>query len=457
MERREKTVFISWRRINVPWALAIFQSLTHHGYDVFFDYDGIASGDFESIILGNITSRAHFLILLTPSALERCNEPGDWLRREIETALDSKRNIVPLMLEGFSFGTPSIADQLTGKLAPIKKYNGLDIPASYFLEAMNRLRNKHLNLPLAAVTHPPSAPAQLAATEQRAAAEAAPPVQEQELTAQQYYERAIASTDPDEKIRFNTEAINLKPDFAAAYNNRAFALHIKGDREAALEDLNRAIQFGADKSAYNNRGNALHDKGEVDRALDDYSKAIRLSPDFADAYYNRGAAREGKGDLDGAINDFTDAIRLAPDDADAYIHRGKARKAKGDLDGALEDYRQAIRLKPDNPDGYAHRGIARGLKGDLEEALDDLNYAIRFQPGHPEAYYHRGALLQKKRKPSAALADLQQYLKLGGGAWYGNTEQIEQKIRDLKKKQKTKPRQGSRTQPKTLDRRGPKV
>ena len=56
------------------------------------------SGDFERIILGNITARAHFLVLLTPSALERCDDPGDWLRREIETALANQRNIVPLML-----------------------------------------------------------------------------------------------------------------------------------------------------------------------------------------------------------------------------------------------------------------------------------------------------------------------------------------------------------------------
>src|ERR1035438_9293698 len=107
MEQIEKTVFLSYRRTNVPWALAIFQNLTQHGYDVFFDYTGLASGDFERVILGNIKARAHFLVLLTPSALERSDNPADWLRREIETALEAQRNIVPLMLEGFDFGTRS--------------------------------------------------------------------------------------------------------------------------------------------------------------------------------------------------------------------------------------------------------------------------------------------------------------------------------------------------------------
>src|SRR5262245_23504916 len=87
MARAEKTVFISYRRTNVAWALAVFQNLKHEGYDVFFDFQGIASGDFETVILENVRTRAHFVVLLTPSALKRCSEPGDWLRREIETAL----------------------------------------------------------------------------------------------------------------------------------------------------------------------------------------------------------------------------------------------------------------------------------------------------------------------------------------------------------------------------------
>jgi hypothetical protein len=168
MARIEKTVFISYRRADESWGLAIFQDLTHHGYDVFIDYDGIASGNFETVILENIRARAHFLVLLTPTALERCADPNDWMRREIEAALDSQRNIVPVMLAGFDFGKPPVADQLTGKLAEFKKYNGLDIPrARFFSSEMERLRNRFLNVPVAAVLHRASLLAQQAATEQK--------------------------------------------------------------------------------------------------------------------------------------------------------------------------------------------------------------------------------------------------------------------------------------------------
>ena len=38
MLRIEKTIFLCYRRTNIPWALAIFQYLTRYGFDVFFDF-----------------------------------------------------------------------------------------------------------------------------------------------------------------------------------------------------------------------------------------------------------------------------------------------------------------------------------------------------------------------------------------------------------------------------------
>src|SRR5262249_7353958 len=106
---------------------------------------------------------------LTPTALERSRDPKDWMRREIEVALDSKRNIVPLMFEGFKFDTPAIAKQLNaGKLAELKKCNGLPIPeARFFSSEMERLRNKFLNVEVDAVLHPASDSAQQVAKEQK--------------------------------------------------------------------------------------------------------------------------------------------------------------------------------------------------------------------------------------------------------------------------------------------------
>ncbi len=413
MERIEKTVFVSYRRTNIPWALAIFQNLTQYGYDVFFDYNGIASGDFERVILGNITARAHFLVLLTPSALERCDDPADWLRREVETALASQRNIVPLMLEGFDFGTPKIASQLTGTLAALKGYNGLSIPPEYFMEAMERLRGRYLNVPLTAVLHPASLPAQRVAMEQKAAAHAAPAVQEEELTAQQWFERGFAAKDVDERLRFYAEAIRLKPDYAKAFNNRGIARYNKGDMEGALRDLNKAIRLQPDDAiALNNRGELRLGKGDVEGALQDINQAIRLKPDYAEAFNNRGIARYGKGDMEGALQDYNRAIRLKPYLAEAFYNRGNARRTKGDMEGALQDYNRAIRLKPDNADAFHNRGAARRAKGDVEDAMQDYSETIRLKPDDAAAFYNRGVARQAKGDVEGAMQDFDEAIRL---------------------------------------------
>jgi tetratricopeptide (TPR) repeat protein len=313
MARIEKTVFISYRHTNAFLARAIFQSLTHSGFDVFLDYQGIASGDFERVILKNIRARAHFLVLLTPSALERCDTPGDWLRREIEEALETRRNIVPLMLEGFDFGAPAIATKLTGKLAVLKHYNGMTVPAEYFDAAMTKLRDKFLNVPLDAVLHPASKSAKQAAKTQQDSAAAAPPVQPQELTAQEWFER----------------------------------------------------------------GTARYWKRDYDGAINDTTEAIRLQPANADAYIGRGRTRDSKGDDDGAINDYTEGLRLQPDNMVAYCIRGAARNSKGDYDGAINDYTEAIRLQPDSAEAYTFRGFVFQAKGNMEAAQRDLAEAAR--------------------------------------------------------------------------------
>jgi tetratricopeptide (TPR) repeat protein len=413
MARIEKTVFISYRHTNVAWAVAIFQDLTQRGYDVFLDYTGIASGDFERVILENIRARAHFLVLLTPSALEGCGDPSDWLRREIEAALKSRRNIVPLMLEGFDFGTRAITRQLTGKLAVLKQYNALRVPPDYFSEAMVRLRDGFLNVPLNAVLHPESLAAKLAATKQREAAAKVPTVTKKELTAEQWFERGFNAGDIDDKMRFYSEAIRLNPRFGDALRNRGVTRAQKGDLEGALEDFNLAIRFAPrDAELFYCSAMARRDKGDLEGALKDYNAAIRLKPDYPDVLIDLGNLLRKLGDPDGALQHYNWAIRLEPDSAVAFNNRGALRSDQGDLEGATEDYAEAIRLNPDNPNHFFNRGGARREKGDVEGALRDYDEAIRLKPDFAGALLNRGVVREDKGDLKGALRDYDEAIRL---------------------------------------------
>ena len=60
-----------------------------------------------------------------------------------------------------------------GQLEMIKRYNGLEVPASYFDAAMERLRNQFLNIALESVLHPISDEVQKVVKEQQVAADKA--------------------------------------------------------------------------------------------------------------------------------------------------------------------------------------------------------------------------------------------------------------------------------------------
>ena len=87
-----------------------------------------------------------------------------------------------------------------------------------------------------------------------------------------------------------------------------------GQVDGAIEAYSNAIDLKPDDAdAYNNRGVAYYDKGEYDLAIKDYNTAIELEPDDAQAYMNRGNAHKKKGNFDCSIEDHNTAIELNPD------------------------------------------------------------------------------------------------------------------------------------------------
>ncbi len=356
MERIEKTVFLSYRRTNAPWALAIFQSLTHHGYDVFFDFSGVASGDFERVIIGNIKARAHFLVLLTPSALERCGEPGDWLRREIETALDTQRNIVPLMLEGFDFGAPGIASGLTGTLAPLKHYNALRVPVEYFDEAMQRLRDRYLNVALDAVLHPASPFAQQAAKDEQVAAGAAPAVTEKELTAQEWFERGLNAADLDEKLRLLHRGHPPEAGLCRSLQQPGHCAQSQrrpGGRAAGLR-RGHPPQAGLCPRLQQPGRCALCERRPGGRAAGLSTRPSASSPTMPKPS-QPGPCAQAKATWRARCR-----ITIRPSASSQTMPKpsttGACAQAKGDMEGALQDYDEAIRLKPDYAEAFNNRG-----------------------------------------------------------------------------------------------------
>jgi tetratricopeptide (TPR) repeat protein len=277
--------------------------------------------------------------------------------------LDAQRNIVPLMLEGVELAAPGVADRLTGKLAMLKRYNALRVPPDYFEDAMERLRQRYLDVALETVLHPPSTLAEAVARTQQAAAKAAPAVQQNVLVAQRWFEEGKARPfSPAAAIECFDRAIAADSGFAEAYKERGRA---RGS--ARSSPWATAPPF------------PLRLPVQADDEIADFSAAIRLRPDDVDAYFWRAGSYEASGDLERAAADYSKIVELSRSDSYAYYRRSKVREAMGDFDGAIADIVAGNRvfgeysrsaalgiLSPDHPARRTHEDSAKIIR-DLEK------------------------------------------------------------------------------------------
>ncbi|MBR4473810.1 MAG: substrate-binding domain-containing protein [Oscillospiraceae bacterium] len=135
-------IFISYRRDGGDMAaMHIYQALKERGYDLFYDVEVLRSGKFNEALLKQIQSCKDFIIVLSPHALDRCEDKNDWVRQEIAEAIKEKKNIIPVMMNGFQF-----PENLPEDINELRFHAGLTSSTEYFQESINRLCNRFLTV-----------------------------------------------------------------------------------------------------------------------------------------------------------------------------------------------------------------------------------------------------------------------------------------------------------------------
>jgi len=148
----QKTIFISYRRdaTGKAFARSLMQELTHRGYDVFLDVDCLEAGQWKDQILTQVSKRTHFLLLLTPGALDLCADEGDWVRREFHLAQQHHRNIVPVREE--SVDIAEMRGSADKSMQPVFGYQIAAVQHSTFASDIKTL--------VSCFIHPHNAPAE---------------------------------------------------------------------------------------------------------------------------------------------------------------------------------------------------------------------------------------------------------------------------------------------------------
>ena len=112
---------------------------------------------------------------------------------------------------------------------------------------------------------------------------------------------AFKQNDFDGAIIYYTQAIDINPNYAKAYNNRGVAYAMEGSMSRAISDFTMAIANNPkDAEAYNNRGHAYVDMAQLNegkeigpfypQAIADFTRAIENNAFYLKAYNNREVA-----------------------------------------------------------------------------------------------------------------------------------------------------------------------
>jgi tetratricopeptide (TPR) repeat protein len=98
--------------------------------------------------------------------------------------------------------------------------------------------------------------------------------------------RAVATAEANRELAMKllNAAVELQPDFAEAWNRRAYLYYLNNDFKRALGDLRRVLALEPRHfKALEGLGNLLQHLGEKKAALEAYNSVLKVNPNATDA------------------------------------------------------------------------------------------------------------------------------------------------------------------------------
>jgi len=216
------------------------------------------------------------------------------------------------------------------------------------------------------------------------------------------------------------------PQAAPAYELLGIAQYLKGDTQAAIEALKRAVELNPKQSSALTRlGSIALADNDLTAAKSWFDRALQVDPKDRVARERLAAVLEHQGDITGAITAYQEAIADVPpnqvgakiDLANLYnrqhrytdtvgllapavdanssnraalIALGIADVETGAADAGLRLLTRARQLDPSDPIAALALGIAQRETGRLTDSVATLQQAVATQPSRADAYYQLG-------------------------------------------------------------------
>ena len=218
------------------------------------------------------------------------------------------------------------------------------------------------------------------------------------LSAADWMDKANKAKSSKEAIEFYTQAIQLYPEFAQAFYNRALAW--EGIAKPRSDALN-----STDKNS--KETNSIGYEQAIKKALEDYQKGLEILPQDVDAQLNIGTIYFEEKNYSLALAAFNKALKINPRDPGAYTRRAEVYLELKQVDKAFADYNYAIKLDPEDPYLFYDRGNGFVTLGKHKEGINNFTKAIELLPEEDLFYQQRGEAYEKVGAFGKAIQDFE--------------------------------------------------
>ena len=228
----------------------------------------------------------------------------------------------------------------------------------------------------------------------------------------------------DAAVTHLQRAVELFPEYGAAYYALARSYRALGRTEDAQRALDRHRQYGPrwpgledpvlaalttlrnDPRAELQRGLRLAAQGDVEGAIAAHEAALAGEPSLAQAHANLISLYARARNWAKAEEHYKAVVALGFNLADAHYDYGVLLGMQERWDAAAEAYRKAIRVNPRHARARNNLGQLLERERKLEEAAAEYRQALHSQPTFRLARFNLGRMLLALGRPDQAVIEL---------------------------------------------------
>jgi len=270
-------------------------------------------------------------------------------------------------------------------------------------------------------------------------------------------------------ITYIDKAIKIEKSNSAYYVLRAKSNYKVGNKDLAMNDLNKSLSIEPNFDAFHLRGKLFLERNELENAKEDFRAAYEFNPESADllfdlgyleylnnenqlaleyyvkaskynslnpaTYVNIGNLYSMMGNSKLAIDNYSKALVLDTTDGIAYYNRANEKMILGDFEGAIEDYENSLLIDSTNISTLFILAETKTKINDVSGALNNYTTIITLDSISAKAFYLRGTIEIVLEAYEEACLD---FKKAGDLGYFDAYEMIKKYCEPKKKTEKKK-------------------